>query len=217
MGENYPELRRSACQVYQQQDTPPFLVGMAQDPDGTALRPYRLCNANQLVHVMENPGSPGAGLIDLWDANYVLESDIDLSGVDFDSLTYGHIGTVADRYRGTFDGAGRKLKGYQRTSTADYVGFFGSTLGDLVEDGYLDGIIQNLVVEGFDVEGVGKVGALVGYSQGKVRNVQLISPRVRGVSEVGGAIGRSFAPVEKVRALLSLKTFETSRTQLRHV
>src|SRR5690606_29404460 len=107
-----------------------FLVGMPTAPNGTALHPYRLCNAEQLVHVMENPGSPGGGLIDLWDANYVLESDIDLGGVNMGALTYGQIGTNAKRYRGTFDGAGWKIKGYSKTFSSHYGGLFGYLLGD---------------------------------------------------------------------------------------
>src|SRR5690606_5506824 len=123
-----------------------------------------------------------------------------LSGVDVGALTNGRIGTSSDNFRGTFDGRGHKLRGFTSIGTSDYTGLFGEIQGDGIEDEYLDGVIENVVIEDFEMEGLSRVGALVGESHGTVREVTLVRPTVRGDSYVGGAVGRNFGVIKSVRA-----------------
>lgn len=175
----------SHCNEYPQIDAVPFAVGMSPGPDGTAARPYRLCTAGQMQTLMDDAS--------LWDKSFVLESDIDLSGV------VGQIATPAAFFRGTFDGNHHYLSNYSLNGNT-HAGLFSVLWGDGVLDGVTDGVIKNLTLSDADVSGTRFVGGLVGVIEqnGVVQDVYVAGGQVFGTGSIlGGLAGRSAGIIER--------------------
>ncbi|PPK57796.1 filamentous hemagglutinin family protein [Malaciobacter marinus] len=143
------------------------------------------------------------------DYNYVLGSDLDLSGINWTP-----IGDYSTRFKGNFDGLGHVVdKLTINNSSGEYQGLFGyaeyatirnigltnanvtggSNVGSLVGMNVASTIHNSYSVDG-DVTGIEKVGGLVGYNySATIQNVYSSGGTVSGDSDVGGLVGSNFA------------------------
>ncbi|MCK4999692.1 MAG: PASTA domain-containing protein, partial [Anaerohalosphaera sp.] len=142
---------------------------------GTENEPYIISNANQLNAIGERPSD--------WDKNFVLTSDIDMSGIE--STAYNIIGSGFNPFSGSLDGQGHTISNFSYLKKGYYenVGLFG----------FVDpnSQISNLGLSNVDVVATlcENVGGLVGYlDQGKITNCY-VTGRVRGHKSTGGIIG----------------------------
>jgi hypothetical protein len=167
--------RADFCTMAQLSNAPPFVTGLALTPDGTSSRPYPICTAAQLQVVIDSPA--------LWSSHFELRRNLDVSGIR------GSIGNSTTPFRGTFHGGGHLLSGLVLAGGND-VGLFGRIVGDRVLDGVTDGHVHDLVLQGVNVAGAARVGALVGTSHGgRVERCRVEGGAVTGASQVGGLIG----------------------------
>ncbi len=168
------------CSSTPLQDTPPFALNQLVSPDGSESYPYPICTVAQLQSVVNDTN--------LWDAHFELRTDIDISTL---SGTIGSGPEAANSFTGTFDGRGHTLSGFTAQTAGDYVGLFGSVVGDGVLDGLTDGHILNLTVENATVSGGSYVGALVGsVNLGRIENCHAVGGTVEGTTQfVGGLVG----------------------------
>ena len=170
------------CNDVEQLSGAPFQVpGALPVPDGSSSNPYRICTAEQMQTLSDTPS--------LWGKSFVLEADINLSGVA------GVIGNDVAPFTGTFDGHAHRLGAFVRTGTTN-VGLFGRVLGDGVIDGTHDGVIRDLRLDRVHVRGITNVGGLVGaLDTGVVQDVVAIagtvapSSEVAGIEAIGGIVG----------------------------
>ncbi len=172
-GVDYPIPFTSAydfCGQVPQQATAPFAIGLGAD--GTASKPYPLCTVAQMQSV--------ANTTSLWNKQFKLMTDLQLS-----TLT-GAIGTSTNPFSGVFDGNGRQLGEFTRSSNTNHVGLFGYVQG---------GTIKNLTITNFNVSGESYVGGLVGYvASGTLDSVNSLGGLSVGSSGsttryVGGLVG----------------------------
>lgn len=143
------------------------------DGDGSAQEPY----------VIETPEQLNA-VRNYLDANFVLESDIDLSGYAAGS-GWEPIGALGKPFTGTFDGNGHIITGLTIRSTNQDFGLFGNVGGSAE--------IRNVGVEGANVEGHTNIGILIGFMQsGIAENVYATGFVTNNASGMytGGLIGR---------------------------
>lgn len=114
-------------------------------------------------------------------SNYVLVSDIDLSTFS----NWIPIGDSTNRFSGVFDGNNYSVKNLKIDSLLDYVGLFGSTVGQLRDLNLVDPLVR----------GNNYVGALSGYHWvDAVHNIKVLkspnsNPLIQGRNFVGGVIG----------------------------
>ena len=109
-----------------------------------------------------------------------LTADIDLKNEEWTP-----IGTAANKFHGTFDGAGNTVSNlYINQPSKHDVGFFGCTQG---------GEIKNLTIENADVTGNQEVGAVAGSPfTSKYTNITLTGTvKVEGFAYVGGMLGKN--------------------------
>lgn len=175
------------CSTYTQIGVPPFQSDYLPTPDGTFAKPYHLCNVTQFQYLMATAG--------MWTLNFKLEDDIDLSTV----TTMTGTANCGAFFRGNLNGNNKTLSNYSCTiangcSTAgtDYVGLFKCVTGDGNDDGTTDGIIKDLTLKNFTVQGRNYVGALVGSNgtQAKFTNITVNSgSSSTGSDHVGGVFG----------------------------
>ena len=132
---------------------------------------------------------------------FVLETDIDLSGADFESVPY---------FAGEFDGGGHSVSGLSITRAGSRLGLFrtvgeGASVHDLKVSGSVtpdgtrqyigglcgvnEGTIKNCEFSG-EVRGVNDVGGLVGLNSGSVTGCRT-EARVCGEHRVGGVVGKN--------------------------
>ncbi|MBR0040008.1 MAG: hypothetical protein IJP64_01360 [Oscillospiraceae bacterium] len=104
---------------------------------------------------------------------FVLETDVDLSGTDFESIPY---------FAGEFDGGGHTIAGLAVTRAGSRLGLF-RTIG-------AEAAVHDLKVEGrVTPDGTREyIGGLCGVNEGTVKDCSF-SGEVRGVNNVGGLIG----------------------------
>jgi len=176
---------------------------------GEPNEPYLIGSAGQLNTIGAEP--------DDWDKHFKFVADIDLQ--EFSGEQFNIIGTMRDKFVGSFDGAGFTISNFRYTAgTRNYIGLFsqvgdgaqikdvildnveievekGSSVGALV--GFnLRGIISGCRVSGSVIggDGSGNLGTLVGFnSWGKISNCSA-SGSVTGidsVSSIGGLIGNN--------------------------
>lgn len=144
---------------------------------GTAADPYRITNASELQAVEKDLG-----------ANYTLATDIDASlteqwndGSGFDPI--GESGLYGAPFNGTFDGRGHTISNL----TVDRPGSSFLGLFAKLDDG---GTVENLDIDGMQVTGTDRVGAVVGQSrESKLSNVAASDVVVSGGEKVGGLVG----------------------------
>lgn len=124
-------------------------------------------------------------------AAYTLENYIDMwdtkvsSGMWGTNATSGKgfspVGSWASKFVGSFDGQGNVIGNLYIKSTADYVGLFGGSNGQ----------IMNLEMGGIQITGHNYVGGLVGRLQGDITNCGA-QGSVQGYDSVGGLVGEIY-------------------------
>ncbi len=107
--------------------------------------------------------------------NYILANDIDLTG-----FAWVPIGTLADTFKGSLNGNGRKIKGLKLSDgNANNVGFFG----------VLNGKVRNLKLEQISIVGNNNVGGIAGINYGEIKDSE-VKGNLKGKGEgVGGVAG----------------------------
>jgi hypothetical protein len=176
---------------------------------GEPNEPYLIGTAGQLNTIGAEP--------DDWDKHFKLIADIDLQ--EYSGEQFNNIGTMRDKFVGSFDGAGFTISNFKYSAgTRNFIGLF-SQVGDGAQ--IKDVILDNVEIEvekgssvgalvGFNLRGIisgcrasvsilggggsGNLGALVGYnSWGTVSNCSA-SGSVTGVdnvSSIGGIVGNN--------------------------
>jgi rhodanese-related sulfurtransferase len=182
---------------------------------GTAVDPYQIATAEDLILLGENPED--------YDKHFILTADIDLDPnlpgrkvfdkavIGWEEINVRAEGFAGTSFTGCFDGQGHVIRNL-KIHGQDYLGLFG----------YLDSeaVVVNLGLEAVDVNGTsGYVGGLVGqnirsyislcYSTGKVNGAGYVgglagtnsgnisssysTAVVNGVSDIGGLVGINYS------------------------
>lgn len=116
----------------------------------------------------------------MWHRNYVLQSDIDLSGRNITP-----IGNEVTPFYAHFSGDGHKISNLIiNQPDSDNVGLFG----------YVSGWLYDIITENGSITGRNNVGGIFGYASG-TRGRCVNGNAVRGVRNVGGICGESQTPV----------------------
>lgn len=116
----------------------------------------------------------------MWRRNYVLQSDIDLSGRNITP-----IGNEVTPFYAHFSGDGHKISNLIIDQPdSDNVGLFG----------YVSGWLYDIITENGSITGRNNVGGIFGYASG-TRGRCVNGNAVRGVRNVGGICGESQTPV----------------------
>ena len=118
------------------------------------------------------------------DANAILTANIDLTEAITEETPWVTIGAAGTAYKGTFDGQGHAITGFEATSNVDGGGFFGTTN---------EAIIKNFSIDGVLTSTAGTGSGVVGYpSNSTIFNVHstldIIVPN-NNVHHVGGVVG----------------------------
>jgi hypothetical protein len=147
-----------------------------------------------------------------WDKNFKLMTDIDL--LAYSGTCFNIMGTPDTPFTGVFDGNGKKISKFARTSAGKkYIGLFGQVSGENAQIknlgliapnvdagtencvgplvGFLrSGTITGCYVQGGSVEGALAVGGLVGSNAGMITNCYSTAT-VSGDTYVGGLAGHN--------------------------
>ena len=116
----------------------------------------------------------------MWRRNYVLQSDIDLSGRNITP-----IGNEVTPFYAHFSGDGHKISNLIiNQPDSDNVGLFG----------YVSGWLYDIITENGSITGRNNVGGIFGYASG-TRGRCVNGNAVSGVRNVGGICGESQTPV----------------------
>ena len=94
---------------------------------------------------------------------YMLMNDIDLSGINWDSIGAGNFNDTSNAFAGVLDGNGYVIKNLKVNTTDTAAGLFGAVSAS--------GAIRNLGVTDADVSGYGYVGIIAGFAAGEISNV----------------------------------------------
>jgi hypothetical protein len=138
--------------------------------EGTLEAPYRLVTADQLIMVSK------ASI--LWDKHFILGADIDLDPNLQGRQLFSQ--ALIGIFSGVFNGNGQTISNLTIVGKS-YLGLFGSLS--------YPGIISNLGLEAFDVNGLGDyVGGLVGYDYGNI-TACYSTGSISGERYVGGLVG----------------------------
>ncbi len=116
-----------------------------------------------------------------WDKHYLLNTNIDLSGVTYIRGLIGY--DASNPFTGSFDGAGHIVSNLT-IEGKDYLGLFGYIRSD--------GSVRNLALEGVNITGTGYcVGALVGkaFFGTSVTNCYATGTVAGNANYVGGLVG----------------------------
>jgi hypothetical protein len=114
---------------------------------------------------------------------FVLETDVDLSDTDFESVPY---------FAGEFDGGGHSVSGLDVARAGSRLGLFRQIAAE--------GSVHDLKVSGSVVPSGTReyLGGLCGVNEGTVKNCEFVG-EVRGVNMVGGLIGLNTGSVTGCR------------------
>ena len=149
---------------------------------GTRDDPYLIGTVNDLLALAADPNE--------WTGHFRLTADIDMAKVPRDTVCM--IGDATIPFRGTFDGAGKRILHFTCICPErNRVGLFGHIRA-------INGGVRNLCLVDPNVEGrTGtSVGALVGHlGTGAVTGCRVEGGRVSGAMAVGGLIGWSYATI----------------------
>mgnify|MGYP006284404017 FL=1 len=134
---------------------------------------------------------------------YTLQSDIDLSGVEFEpipvwNISHGNYTRDLEEFTGTLEGNGHNITGLSvHQPDEKYVGLF-ERVGS-------EASVTNLNLRDVNVTGRTHVGGLAGdvSSGGEVSGVH-VEGRVSGDSDVGGIAGRNSGEVTEVSARVNV-------------
>ena len=132
---------------------------------GTVRDPYKIANAIHLWLVRRE-----------LDKHFELLKDIDLNRAGFSP-----IGSNRNRFKGVFDGKGRKIKNLRINRPRDkYVGLFRGV--------DRSGVVKNIGLENVDIKGKKYVGGLAGANRGKIENSYVTGRLGTGVVMTLGVI-----------------------------
>ena len=160
---------------------------------GTESDPYLICNADQLVHLSTQCSSSATSSCRRY---YKLESDIDMSGVEFHPIggSYSSGGNYPSEriFDGVFDGNNKTIRNLtiSEGTLNNYIGLFS----------YSVGIIKKLKLDNANISGGRIVGAVSGYLNGGVGHDKMFekivstNASVSGTEYVGGLVGIGLAP-----------------------
>ena len=141
------------------------------DPgNGTPARPYKVYDVATLQKIGSNAEWSLA-------RTYRQMADINLEEVD----SWTPIGTLANRFTGTYHGDGYTISNLKINTTGDYKGLFGF-IGTL-------GMVRNIALTNVDItDGNNFIGGIAGASEGIIQNCY-VTGAVNGNSLVGGVTG----------------------------
>jgi len=150
--------------------------------EGSAEAPYLVESAQQLNNVRNH-----------MEASFKQVADIDLAELEKDWEPIGEYHMFAhplnEPFKGSYDGDGYKITNLSADiPEKDYIGLFGY-IGEGAH-------IQNVHLEGADVAGYRRVGALVGHNEKGVISACFAEADVYGYWHIGGLIGRNRGEVE---------------------
>ena len=160
--------------------TAKYSGGMGEPND-----PYQIATAEDLIALGEEPND--------YDKNFILISDIDLSGYVFDKAVIAPGVNVFDEWEGYFVFEGTPFSGifdgndhtisHLKIEGGEYLGLFGRSGSGAS--------ISNLGLEAVDVNGIGdNVGGIVGWNDCMISSCYSSgSVNVNGEGTVGGLVG----------------------------
>ena len=148
--------------------TPPFALDAITtmlSGSGYSNDPFVISNYDDLIEFRTNAA--------LRIGYYILTDDIDLAGQTYSSAF------IPEHFNGNFDGDAHVIGNFNLVGI-DYVAFFSSFSGDLV----------NLGLEAIDVSGEDFVGGIIGRNyHGDIRNCYCTDTAINGSAWVGGLCG----------------------------
>jgi hypothetical protein len=146
---------------------PPFSGG-----DGSSSNPFQITNVSQLQNMSSNLS-----------ASYRLMNDIDATNTSTwnNGDGFDPIGDSANKFDGTFDGRGYKIKGLYFDLIVNYRGLFGYTTTNTI---IIDVTLVNITILGAN----NYIGPLVGFNRGTITNCHSTGI-VNGNDYVGGLVG----------------------------
>jgi hypothetical protein len=142
--------------------------------NGSSATPYQLAD----IYGVQGMGSAG-----MLGNNYVLANNVDATGTSVWNAGAGFapIGNASNHFTGTFDGVSHTLGNLSiNRPTANYVGLFGYSAGNLRNMGLINAAIT----------GSSYVGGLVGGNFGSISNSNSTGG-INGFNFVGGLVGRN--------------------------
>lgn len=169
--------------------------------DGTAVSPYQIASAEQLVVLGSDPN--------LWDKHFVLIRDLDMARIEPNTIR--PIGdSQVEAFTGVFDGQGHVISHLRIVRPdASWVGLFG-LVGRPFEGPSEDaaGHIRNLRLTDVLIQGNYAVGGLAGaLGSGSIRNCS-VTGTVAGKDTVGGLAGWATGLIESCSATVQIHSIE---------
>jgi len=156
----------------------PIQTTLFADGFGTSANPYTITNWTQLQNI--NYASDTT----LLNKYFTLSNNIDNTTAGYTNSVAGFvpIGTLANKFRGTFDGLGHTIADlFINLPTTNYVGLFGFTNG---------ATIRNIGLVNANITGQNGTGGLAGYALGGTTITNAYATgSVTGGTTVGGLVG----------------------------
>lgn len=171
----------------------PFVGG-----DGSVENPYQVATAEQLDKVREH-----------LDRHFIQIADIDLGVAPWnEGEGWEPIGTEANPFYGTYDGAGHQINSLTVNRPAEsYLGLFGYITGKTVDEVMQKAVIENVRLNNVEITGQSFVGSLVGHSNynSEINDctadaVDLVCSNLDWGQIFGGLVGRNNGTVTGCQA-----------------
>lgn len=139
--------------------------------EGTEATPFVICAPHQLQAITSEHLS----------AHFVLVKPIDLNelGQPFEPIAP----TNQQQFSGSFDGAGLAISNLLITEGNNESGLFGVVASE--------GELKNILLQGGNIVGGERSGALVGINNGTISNSQIKDISISGPRVIGGLVGRN--------------------------
>ena len=157
--------------------------------DGTAAEPtlagntYQIATAENLAWLAQQVNAGHT------DYNAVLTADLNLNTEGGTDHAWTPIGTSANPYAGSFDGAGHTITGlYFNETSGTGCGLFGYTASGAT--------VANLTLESANIRAQKAVGLAVGSNAGLVSGITVRDSAVAGAEQIGGIVGSNTGTVE---------------------
>ena len=144
---------------------------------GTSDDPYQITTIDQLNSVRDN-----------LDQYFILMSDLDFSGSDYDNINstdgWEPIGNYYEPFEGGFDGNGYVINNLYINQGGSYTGLFGHLE---------NATIENVSIINCKISGWENVGTLAGYINNSTIELCCSSGNIKGTTSVGGLVGCIYA------------------------
>ena len=158
--------------------------GMSSGADGSQAHPYTITTPEGLVYLSDMVNSTTHGYSGTY---FQLGADIDMKGCDFTpiGITIYNATTYTNHFfYGVFNGQGHIIRNLGISITQPYAGLFG----------YLNGVVNNVIVDWAEISGNNFVGAIAGRlgsgsTTGKVKNCHVFNSTVTGGGNIGVIVG----------------------------